>query len=95
MSYTSRLKSSGLSAALAAKNAGMFPEVETFEQLQDLAGKFGADAYEPEAHLEDLISQVGELLMKCDDPMKHAGQLQSELDVFKEQMPIHLAKKAN
>jgi hypothetical protein len=92
MSYKTRVKSAGLSAALAAKNAGMFPEVATYEQLQALAAQFGEDAYEPEAHLEDLIAQIGELLMKCDEPLKLAAQIQAELDVFQEQMPLHLAK---
>lgn len=92
MSYATRLKSTGLSAALAAKNAGMFPEVVTVEDLLALAQKFADNAYEAEEHLESLITQIGETLMKCEDPMPLAAQIQAELDVFKEQMPIHLAK---
>jgi hypothetical protein len=92
MSYKSRLKSSGLSAALAAKNAGMFPDILSVEQLLEVAKQFADDAYEPEEHLESLIGQIGEVLMKCENPMELAGQIQNELDVFKEQIPLHLAK---
>ncbi len=92
MSYKGKMYAWGLDRAIAAKGAGLFPEVTTFEQLIAEGEKFAVYAYEPEEELITLMGQIGDILMKCDDPLARAAEIQAELDMFKEQMPLHLAK---
>ena len=92
MSYKGKMNAWGLDRALAAKQAGVLPEVDSYEKLINAGERFAEYAYEPESDLQELIGTIGDLLMKCEKPLELAEQIQRELDVFKEQIPLHLAK---